>query len=830
MKSEDVNSIKIVPILQDDEIEVETKIERDILFKLRGTDPYLNTSILNSAPSEFPIEDLEDLIEESNQFTYTEKLFYLQPRAIYPPQLAQFSSIVLISDVSQTTTGQNRNSVLFLDMLKNAYSVGKDEGSSTKGLIRCNLIMKDISNIHSFEFENEYDYWIFIANVKRSISGYSISSYKGKCKYSSNKQLREENSTTNGNISTTTTNTSRSVGSNPLQQPKQRMFSIHLSSQTNANHNPTDRGFSDKFEIVDGKVLVTAASNPLLQSDHQVDLKDVMAYALTVDHKPPQAYVMEISLRLPSNVLKFVKSDGQCLDIQFATTSMDKRQIHHVFQVDRKGLPYEGTDTHYGIISLSEDLLGLSKDLEVALPSKELSPVNRSGSVVSTNLNFKCTWEIEIYSDMTNGKLLGKKSFPFNPFLDQINTRSMEADLNRITANRSNTTILTSTVTTGYRSRAKSVKASPIPSSPQRRTSFDEGSVHPKNYTPPMVRVNSSGEGKLLLNQNSQSNKTILRVKDSIKVDIEILEKQFNKALRIFIKRATGIVGPKKNVAPSAYCTVYLVGKNGNRLTSNHAEVRTEPIKDFEPTWNKEILLQDSKLGIDEVDKVMVLIRDSASGILKHRHIGQVLIPIDCFLPQDEATFSLPLEPSYRMDEKLAERSYIGEIELTTQLVNVEIVDEEINLGDIYDGTGGAGEHPDKRAKGEKHSSGSKNSRLSVRNKSMEMSNGLISCTLHRSLVSNTWWPFKLLASAGNQTSSTNHLKSKPKPTVHDGFVLAAPLGLILKVIDSRDFSLDNCKEQTDGFISVPWTQVSSLMSPFDSSLIMSCDLGKVSS
>lgn len=128
-------------------------------------------------------------------------------------------------------------------------------------------------------------------------------------------------------------------------------------------------------------------------------------------------------------------------------------------------------------------------------------------------------------------------------------------------------------------------------------------------------------------------------------------QQSLKKALRLVIQRASDITLPNigKSYTPSVYCTAYLVGKGNERLTMNQAEVRTEAIKSFTPSWDHEILLQDaSASSIDDVCAVMILLRDSSSGILKHKHIGQITIPIECFLPDIEANLSLPLEPSYR--------------------------------------------------------------------------------------------------------------------------------------------------------------------------------------
>ena len=40
----------------------------------------------------------------------------------------------------------------------------------------------------------------------------------------------------------------------------------------------------------------------------------------------------------------------------------------------------------------------------------------------------------------------------------------------------------------------------------------------------------------------------------------------------------------------------------------------------------------DGTIGLHGIASVMVLVRDSSVGFLKHHHIGMVIVPISCFL------------------------------------------------------------------------------------------------------------------------------------------------------------------------------------------------------
>ena len=149
-----------------------------------------------------------------------------------------------------------------------------------------------------------------------------------------------------------------------------------------------------------------------------------------------------------------------------------------------------------------------------------------------------------------------------------------------------------------------------------------------------------------------------LKIEESIRVKTILKELGIRRGVRIHIHSAQGLPSSSSrspNLPPTAYCTVYLVGPNNEKLTTNTLESRTEMVKSFDPTWDKQVILEGGTQipgidtsGLEGVAGVMVKVRDSASGLLKHHHIGQVVIPINCFLYRTEAKFTLPLEPTYR--------------------------------------------------------------------------------------------------------------------------------------------------------------------------------------
>jgi hypothetical protein len=566
------------------------KVFQEIIVKLRSTAPNLHLPLLLSSSDGLPIDEFEEIVEILNNLTFELNEHRSLSRAIYPAELAAHSSLILTDNFSRVE--KNVDNGMFIDLLRNAYANDLEKESGGTGIIRCNLILNDLSQIHSFEFESEREYWQFLGAIKKGISNQSVS-LKGKCKYLST-QTKSDNKD-NKNL-------------------MRARFGVTITNTST---------FTDNYEFQGTQLSVVSS---LVDQAKSVNFSEVIALALTLDYTVPAKNVLGIGVRLPPGYIRIYKTENSNINIQVAITS-EKRTILPSVQIEPNDLPFSSTENHYSLVPV--DFEGNIYDTKEQ--KKESSPMPSSLTPVKTPIRSKSTWEIEIYNNFVHGKLLGKKTLSYNPFLDTVSFKSKEVDIYRITNLNS--------IESSPISRTRSMKFS---LSPVRKESE---SLSPKlSPKKPTSLLAISTDVKPVSAQTMQ----IFMFKDPKSFDVEILEKQFNKALRVHIRNAVGINGSLGKSPPAVYCTVYLVGENGTRLTSNHTDVRTEPVKSFNPEWNKEILLQDSKLGIEDVQSVMILLRDASSGILKHKHIGQVLIPIDCFLPQDEASFCLPLEPSYR--------------------------------------------------------------------------------------------------------------------------------------------------------------------------------------
>jgi hypothetical protein len=122
---------------------------------------------------------------------------------------------------------------------------------------------------------------------------------------------------------------------------------------------------------------------------------------------------------------------------------------------------------------------------------------------------------------------------------------------------------------------------------------------------------------------------------------------------------------------PSAYCVVYLVGRDGQVIES--IGNKTIPIKSCQPIWNIDFLLH-TPLGISEIESVLIKVKDASIGTFRHKHLGQVELPIDIFLPtHPPAQLRLPLMPTERMATGGGGgyNDSLGEILLGTQLVKI---------------------------------------------------------------------------------------------------------------------------------------------------------------
>ena len=118
------------------------------------------------------------------------------------------------------------------------------------------------------------------------------------------------------------------------------------------------------------------------------------------------------------------------------------------------------------------------------------------------------------------------------------------------------------------------------------------------------------------------------------------------KAFRLVIKRAADIdYISKDNSLPSPYCIGYLLDGEANKMTRNSIEHRTLAApQTLSPVWDKEMFFLADPMAA----YVHVKVRNHKSYFSKEEHIGQVSIPVDCFVEGVEAHLCLPLEPTYR--------------------------------------------------------------------------------------------------------------------------------------------------------------------------------------
>ncbi len=194
------------------------------------------------------------------------------------------------------------------------------------------------------------------------------------------------------------------------------------------------------------------------------------------------------------------------------------------------------------------------------------------------------------------------------------------------------------------------ISASPPPNarSPMNNKSLVGGTTRPPLPRPAANPTGGSSSNSVIMKDTRD-----IRYYEPVFRDVDITLKANSKAARLVIKSASSLPSSSaslqaKKVPPTVYATVYLVDSNGEKRSVNSADSRTEAIKSFDPEWNKEVLLQNEHTGVDDITAVMVLLRDSSVGMLKHHHIGRVNIPISCFLDNTQADFCLPLEATYR--------------------------------------------------------------------------------------------------------------------------------------------------------------------------------------
>ena len=153
-----------------------------------------------------------------------------------------------------------------------------------------------------------------------------------------------------------------------------------------------------------------------------------------------------------------------------------------------------------------------------------------------------------------------------------------------------------------------------------------------------------------------------------------------HKACEVHIIGARDIPGDL-----STYCAVYLVDREGEKINARgngvsrmfanteEGEWKTDIIKgQSSPTWDTKLILQeDGDVGIDSVASVRIVVKEGGNfRFRKPRHLGQVTIPIGCFIDNTPVPLMLPLELTERMGGESAEN--LGVLHVMTQAVTIK--------------------------------------------------------------------------------------------------------------------------------------------------------------
>ena len=243
-----------------------------------------------------------------------------------------------------------------------------------------------------------------------------------------------------------------------------------------------------------------------------------------------------------------------------------------------------------------------------------------------------------------------------------------------------------------------------------------------------------------------------LRLNEQFVNSISVSQEAPRRVVRVHITGSTGIPSSRLG-APSAYCAVYLVDDLNNRLsdgaTGSVIEFKTQVIKGNNPTWDKDIYIEmpSGDGTTDTVAGVLITVKDAGGGLLKPLHLGQVVVPIGCFIEGHEAQLCLPLEPTARMPKSVLN---LGEIHISTQLI-----------------TTGAGS-PSSLLPPSPSSPNSQSVSTSPRDRKRSSSAGLqqspvapsvpVSYTLRPALALGVSWPFHILSATGTGEINTGHL------------------------------------------------------------------------
>lgn len=574
---------------------------------------------------------------------------------------------------------------------------------------------------------------------------YAIKKYYTNPSYSSSiNSFIEKNSNNfiNGNCFFNTTNNANNSGARPL------MNLIGKVSLLNNNNNPEK---PSKFRINNEKILIFNASNSN-ETFLSLNIEDILAITIDSDYSPVKELILESKVSLPRQGINNNKCTSEVLNYQLEILPPIKIKtdlnLYNKFSYQTKNI-------------LPQYPLHISEDLNQFDRSKNdlytLIPINikefyETDSVSTSISSFKTDYHKfqMILMDLSeNGHVLLRDEFFVGDFFKE--TPPDNIFLNDVST---------------FNSQA-------INSNPFLKSSM--------NY----------------------STKNTIKFRNKIKNEIVIKQSNdFNKAVKLVIHNASEL---NSTSIPSAYCTVYLINSKGEKISTNNPESRTDQVKSKNPNFNKEFLLQDNNNNITDISSILVIIRDSSSGIMKHKHLGQVMINIENFI-DSEVNLTLPIEPTYRMNSSLAETSYLGQIQLTTQLVNVihdDFLDENAKR---YSESRESLNHRSSFMQLNRKNTTNVTKLIQVPASSIESSNVIISNSLHRVSSLHTWWPIKIFP-IDESYNSTSLDSCNMDQIMAAGYILASLDNLYISV--GRNNPLySKLSEYEDGYLIVQYSKV----------------------
>eukprot|EP01034_Spumella_vulgaris_P025991 gene25991-32508_t len=683
------------------------------------------------------------------------------------------------------------------------------------------------SAVHVVEFEEEKEYWSFVAGIKRAAhGGYDDEDATGKCLYI-------ESTGVNGK-----TAKSEDINGKAQYRGVFGMLSSAVQRDTSGSAGAVSGAnqTQQRFEISSTTVTVTECGHGG-RCVLSLEVASVKAMALTLDFQAAQELVLEVTLETS----KTSATPGTVEHPTNTKTSL------HAFHLEPLATAQASADPSTAGSSDDNEVCvvcALPAEVYEASPLTLLIPLSESDVLPEARSNAqrasaKNPLEVRDVAVVRSVGVFGEKlgsppvetqPLPLSLFIQRDSTAGqmgdrMSSDSYKVDAHvsspegaaspdggRLSKTRRSSSSASFYRpfTRSPSNPALNSPTTNTASTAASDVSSHmssPKKNAPTALTGHdgSTRQSGTVSQFGGSHVSNFVRYNYPVFTEVQVKQRSLScRAARLFIKLAQDIPTshPKSRGAPlppTAYCTAYLMGPNSEKLSANNAEARTEAVKSFCPEWNKEILLQDPRVSMEEVSGVMILIRDAASGVLKHHHIGQVTIPISCFLYQTEADFCLPLEPSYRMREDVQQRSYIGDVHLTTQLVDVE------ELADHSKQSG-----TDKTTPASQKSGASS---LKIATRSSDFYTAYLRYTLQRASVMTTWWPMRPMMS-GAAASGYSYRRM-------GGHLLCSPDQVLLKLAPGAVGMLYNAKECVDGTLRLAWENVNSAVDLTESVVLL---------